>query len=102
MVKMTILTMTIIPFYHQMVMVKWTQLTDISTISTKFKNFNNKEIWNCQDCHDQIWIDHFDHENLGILVMVKVKNSLTILTIEGQFRPNGQKSVVIGPPPPNL
>jgi hypothetical protein len=38
--KRTILTMTIIPFYHQMVLVKWSKLTDIST---NFKNFNNKK-----------------------------------------------------------
>jgi hypothetical protein len=64
MVRMTILTMTILPFNHKMVMVKWSILTDISTISTNFKNFNDKKIWICRDCHDQIWIDQFDHENL--------------------------------------
>ena len=74
-----------------MVMVKWSKLTDISTISTK--------IWNCRDCHDQIWIDHFDHENFGILGMVMVKIGLTILTIEPQFWPNGQKSWSSDPPP---
>jgi hypothetical protein len=60
MVKITILTIAIIPFYHQMVMVKWSKLTDISTIST---NFNNKKIWNYRNFPYQIWIDHFDHEN---------------------------------------
>ena len=95
---MTILTMTIVPFYYQMVVVKWSKLTDISTISTNFKNFNNKEIWNCLDCHDQIWIDHFDHKNFGILGMVMVKIGLTILTMETQFWPNGQKSWSSEPP----
>jgi hypothetical protein len=51
-----------------------------------------EKIWNCRDCHDQIWIDHFDHENFGILGMVMVKIGLTILTMETQFWPNGQKS----------
>jgi hypothetical protein len=51
-----------------------------------------EKIWNCRDCRDQIWIDHFDHENFGILGMGAVKIGLTILTIETQFWPNGQKS----------
>jgi hypothetical protein len=81
-------------------MIKWSKLTDISTISTNF-NYFNKTILNCKDCHDQIWIDHFDHENFGILGMFMVKINLTILTIEAQFWPNGKKIVVIGPPTPN-
>ena len=94
MVKMTILTMTILPFYHQMVMVKWSKLTDIST---NFNNSNNKIIWKCKDCNDQVSIDHFDHENFVILGMVKVKIGLTILTIEPQFWPNGHRTPT--PPP---
>ena len=93
---MTILTMTIMPFYHQMVIVKWSKLTDLLY---NFKNFNNKKIWNCKECHDQIWIDHFDHENFGILGMVIVKIDLTILTIETQFWPNGLNIVVSSDPP---
>jgi hypothetical protein len=79
--------MATIPFYHQVVMFKWSKLTDISTISTE-------KIWNCKDCHYQIWIDHFDHENFIILGMVLVKIGLTccILTLEPQFWPNGQKN----------
>jgi hypothetical protein len=42
----------------------WSKLTDISTILT---NFKNKKLWNCGDGHDQISIDHFYHENFGIL-----------------------------------
>jgi hypothetical protein len=64
----------------------------ISKIST------TKKIWNCRDCHDQIWIYHFDHENIGIFGMVMGKIGLTILTIETQFWPNDQKIVVIRPP----
>jgi hypothetical protein len=68
-------------------------------INRYFNNFN-KKIWNFRDCNDKIWIDHFDHEDFVILGMVMVKIGLTILTIEPQFWPNGQKIVVIGPPPP--
>jgi Zn-finger protein len=75
---MAILTMTTIPFYR----IEWSRLTDISTISTK-------TIWNCKDCHDQIRLDHFDHENFIILGMVMVKIGLTILTLEPRFWPNG-------------
>jgi hypothetical protein len=60
--------------------------------------FNTKKIWNCKDCHDQTWIDHFYHENFVILGMVIVKIGSTILTKEPQFWPNGQKIVVTGPP----
>jgi hypothetical protein len=59
MVKMTILNMTIIPFYYQMVLVKWSKLTDISTIST---NFNNKKS--------------------RIVEIVMIKFGLTILTMK--------------------
>jgi Zn-finger protein len=62
------MTMTKIPFYHQMV-----------KINRYFNNFNNKKIWNCKDCHEQIWIDHFDHENVVIFGMVGVKIGLIIL-----------------------
>jgi hypothetical protein len=62
----------------------------------KFQQFQKQKICNCKDCHDQIWIDHFFHENFVILGMVEV--GVTILTIEPQFWPNGQKIVVIGPP----
>ena len=65
------------------------QMVKINRSLNNFKNFNNKKIWNCKECHDQIWIDHFDHENFGILGMVMVKIGLTILTIETQFWPNG-------------
>jgi hypothetical protein len=41
---------------------------------------------------DKIWIDHFDHENFVILGMVMVEFGLTILTIEPQNWPNGQKN----------
>jgi hypothetical protein len=68
-------------------------------ITRYFNNFNNNKIWNYKDFHDQIWIDHFDHKNFVILGMVMVKICLTILTIEPQFWSNGQKFVVIGPPP---
>jgi hypothetical protein len=56
---MTILTMTILLFYQQMVMVKWSKLTGISTIST---NFNNKKF--------------------GIVEFVMIKFGLTILTMK--------------------
>jgi hypothetical protein len=47
--KMTILTILSSNGHCQMV-----KITDISTIlTTKIGNF--------KDCHDQIWIDHFDH-----------------------------------------
>ena len=62
MVKMTILTKTIIPFYYQILMIKWSKLTDISTISTNFKNFNNKKS--------------------GIVEIVMIKFGLTILTMK--------------------
>ena len=60
-------------------MVKWSQLTDIST------DFNNKIIWNCRNSHDQIWIDHFDRENLVTLLIVMVKFGLTTLTMSPQI-----------------
>ena len=66
-------------FYQEMVMVKWSQLTDIST------DFNNKIIWNCRNSHDQIWIDHFDRENLVTLLIVMVKFGLTTLTMSPQY-----------------
>jgi hypothetical protein len=53
---MIILTITTIPFYHQMVMVKWSKLTDIQ----QFQQISATN-WHCNDCHDQIWTDHFDH-----------------------------------------
>ena len=53
----------------------------------KSQQFQQQKIWNCRDCHDQIWIDHFDHENFGILGMVMVKIGLTDLAIESQFWP---------------
>ena len=59
--------MTIIPFYYQMVMVKWSQLTDISTASTNFKNKKSGTVE-----MDKLWIDHFDHRDFGILGMVIV------------------------------
>jgi hypothetical protein len=40
---MTILTMATIPFYHQMVIVKWSKVTETSAISTNFNNFNYKK-----------------------------------------------------------
>jgi hypothetical protein len=43
-----------------------------------FQQFQQQKIWNCRDCHDQIWIDHFDHENFVILRMIMVKFGLTI------------------------
>jgi hypothetical protein len=60
----------------------------------KFPKFNNKK--------SGIWIDQFDYENFGIFGMVMVKIGLSILTIETQFWPNGQKIVVIEPPPPQF
>jgi hypothetical protein len=62
------MTMTTIPFYQQIFMVKWWKLTDISTISTNFHNYHNKKIWNWKDCYDQIWTNHFDHENLVLMM----------------------------------
>jgi hypothetical protein len=45
---MTILAMTIIIFYHQMVMDKWSKLTDISTISINFNIISaHEKIRNC-------------------------------------------------------
>jgi hypothetical protein len=51
-----------------MVLIKWSKLTDISTISTT-----------------NIWIDHFDHQNFVIFGMVMDRFGSTILTIEPQF-----------------
>jgi hypothetical protein len=47
-----------------MVTVKWSKLT---AISANFHNCNHKKsgIVNMINDHDQIWIDHFDHENFG-------------------------------------
>jgi hypothetical protein len=56
----------------------------------KFQTFQQQKIWNRRDCHDQIWIYHFDYENFGILGMVMVKIGLTILTIETQFWPKNR------------
>jgi hypothetical protein len=79
------------------------QMVKINRYFNKFQNFQQQQkIGNCRDCHDQIWIDHFDRENFGILEMVMVKIGLTILTIKTQLSPNGQKIVVIGPLPPKL
>jgi hypothetical protein len=65
------------------------QMVKINSYFNKFQKFQQQKIWNCRDRHDQIWIDHFDYENFVILGMVMVKIGLTILTIEGQFPPNG-------------
>jgi hypothetical protein len=54
--------------------------------------FQQQKIWNFRNCHD---------ENFGIFGMVMVKIGWTILTTETQFWPNGQKTVVIGLPPPS-
>jgi hypothetical protein len=74
MVKMTILTMTIIPFLSS------NGHGQIFKINRHFKIFN-KFSANCADGHDQIWIDHFDHENFGILGMIMVKFGLITLTM---------------------
>jgi hypothetical protein len=47
-------------------MVKWSKLTDISTI---FSNFNNKNIWYCSDGQDRIsnfWNGHGQNSNLDL------------------------------------
>jgi hypothetical protein len=60
--------------------IKWSKLTDISTTSTNFNNFNYKKIWNCRYGHDRIWIDQFDHRT--------------------SIWPRGQFSWSLDPPPP--
>jgi hypothetical protein len=52
-------------------------------------------MWNYRDFHDQIRIDHFDHENFVTLEMVLVKFGLTI---EPQFCQMIKKSWSLDPP----
>jgi hypothetical protein len=64
MVKMTILTMATISFlssiYGHGRMVK---ISRYFNYFNKVQTFQLLKIWNCGDGHDQIWTDHFDHEN---------------------------------------
>jgi hypothetical protein len=50
--------------HNAIFIIKWSKLTDISTISTNFNNL----VMN----HDQIWNDHFNHENAVIMRMVVI------------------------------
>jgi hypothetical protein len=79
-------------------MVEWSKLTDIFN---NFNKFQQQKILNCKDCHDQIWIDHFYHENFAILGMVMVKNWLDHFDHWTSILAKWSKIVVIGPPPPN-
>jgi hypothetical protein len=91
---MTILAMTIVPFYHQMV-----KINRYFNNFNKFQQFQQQKIWHGRDCHDKIWIDHFDLENFVILGIVMIRIGSIISTIEHQFGPNGQKSWSYDPPP---
>jgi hypothetical protein len=81
-----------------MVMLKWSKLANITTIST---NFNTKKIRNCRGVHDQIWFDHSDHGDFGILGTVLGQIWFDHFD-HGTICPNGQKFVVIRPPPPKF
>ena len=56
------------------------QMVKIDRYFNNFNKFQQQNIWNCRDGRDHIWIDHFDQRTL--------------------IWPNGQKIVVIDPPPP--
>jgi hypothetical protein len=58
-------------------MVKWSKLTDISTISTNCQQISTTKNLGL--------IDNFDDENFVILRMVMVKFELTILTMSPQY-----------------
>jgi hypothetical protein len=77
-------------FYHDIILSsnghgQMVKINGLFNNFIKFHQLQQQKIWNFRGGHDQIWIDHFDHETLIISGMVMVRFGLTILTIELQF-----------------
>jgi phosphatidate phosphatase PAH1 len=101
-------------FDHQMVRVrvKWSKLTDISTMSPNFNNFNIKKfggleivmikfgltiltmkIMEFEDGHGQNWLDHFNHRTSILAKWSKIRGHRTPPPPNYRRTPPGQLSM---------